>query len=235
MKHKKTTPPPKSTRVSSNWIRMRFKKNKVWIATDDSGALVIENGKHPMKYQLDQEYIYWVRSDHVKSLDAPVDPTFQKASEKTKTIADTTIGTQQTTVGKNKQLKNAIHIYTDGASSGNPGPAGIGVLLRYGSHEKKISKYIGNATNNIAELEAIRTGLSEINNPKLPVLIYTDSSYAYGLFTQNWKAKKNQALVGEIRALVSKFKHLGFIKVKGHAGDKGNEIADRLATSAIKK
>ena len=235
MKQKKATPSPKPTIASSNWKRMRFKKNKVWIATDDSGALVIENGKHPMKYQLEQEYIYWVRSDHVKSLDDPVVTTFHKGAEKTKRIAASAIGTKKTTVSKNKQLKNTIHIYTDGASSGNPGPAGIGVLLRYGSHEKKISRYIGNATNNIAELEAIRAGLLEINNPKLPVLIYTDSSYAYGLLTQNWKAKKNQALVAEIRALVSKFKQLGFIKVKGHAGDEGNEIADRLATSAIKE
>ncbi|MBU4419678.1 MAG: ribonuclease HI, partial [Proteobacteria bacterium] len=41
-----------------------------------------------------------------------------------------------------------ICIYTDGASSGNPGPSGIGILLLYGDHEKEISKYIGPATNN---------------------------------------------------------------------------------------
>ncbi len=214
---------------------MRFKNNKVWVATDNNGELVIENGKHPMKYQLDQEYIYWVHSDHIKPLNAPVDKTCQKKSAKTKIIADGVTGGLQPAGSRKKMPKDTIHIHTDGASSGNPGPAGIGVLLRYGNHEKKISRYIGEATNNIAELEAIRVGLSEIKNPKLPVVIYTDSNYAYGLLTQNWKAKKNQALVDEIRALVSTFKHLRFIKVKGHAGDEGNEIADKLATSAIKE
>jgi ribonuclease HI len=235
MENKKTKPSPKSSDVSPNWKRMRFKNNKVWIATDESGALVIENGKHPMKYQLGQEYTYWVRTDHVKSLNAPVEKTSKQRSKKTKKITSTAIGNQAPDGSKNTWGKNTIHMYTDGASSGNPGPAGIGVLLRYGEHEKKISRYIGDATNNIAELEAIRTGLSEVNNPNLPVLVYTDSNYAYGLLTQNWKAKKNQALVSEIRRLVSKFKYLRFIKVKGHAGDEGNEIADKLATDAIKE
>ncbi|MEA3417444.1 MAG: RNase H family protein, partial [Thermodesulfobacteriota bacterium] len=52
---------------------------------------------------------------------------------------------------------NTISIYTDGASSGNPGPSGIGILLRFKDHEKEISRNIGTATNNIAELEAIKT------------------------------------------------------------------------------
>ena len=235
MQPKKTKKTSKQSGTWSNWKRMRFKNNKVWIATDEAGAPVIVSGKHPMKYQLNQEYLYWVRTDHVKSLNAPGETTSKQRSKKIKKVTDTAIGNQEPDDSSNTWGKNVIHMYTDGASSGNPGPAGIGVLLRYGDHEKKISRYIGNATNNIAELEAIRAGLSEVNNPDLPVLVYTDSNYAYGLLTQHWKAKKNQALVREIRMLVSKFKHLRFIKVKGHAGDEGNEIADKLATGAIKK
>ena len=127
-----------------------------------------------------------------------------------------------------------IHVYTDGASSGNPGPAGIGVFLQYGGHQKEISHYIGIATNNIAELEAIRTGLSEIRNPGLPVRVYTDSRYALGLLTQGWKPKKNQNIVKSILELMKTFKDLQFVKVEGHAGNEGNEMADRLATGAIK-
>lgn len=128
---------------------------------------------------------------------------------------------------------DCIHIYADGASSGNPGPSGIGVLLRYRDHEKEVSRFIGMGTNNIAELEAIRAGLLEVKNPDLPIRIYTDSSYAYGLLVLGWKPKKNIEIVNEIRILTKHFKNLEFIKVKGHSGLEGNEIADRLATSAI--
>jgi ribonuclease HI len=73
-----------------------------------------------------------------------------------------------------------IHVFTDGACSGNPGPAGVGVVLYYNEHKKEISKFIGNATNNIAELTAIKIGLEAIKSTyrNLPVIIYTDSAYS---------------------------------------------------------
>ncbi|MEJ2658376.1 MAG: ribonuclease HI, partial [Desulfobacterales bacterium] len=129
----------------------------------------------------------------------------------------------------------AICIYTDGASSGNPGPSGIGVFLRFGDYEKEISKYIGIATNNIAELEAIRTGLLAVKNTDLPVRVFTDSKYAYGILAQGWKARKNQDIITSIKKILLNFNDLKFIKVKGHRGVEGNERADALATSAIKK
>ena len=130
---------------------------------------------------------------------------------------------------------DTVHIYTDGASSGNPGPAGIGVLLRYGSHEKEISRFIGEATNNIAELEAIRVGLGELKDTRLPVRLYTDSAYAHGVLTLGWKAKKNTALIRAIKKRMATLTDVRLIKVKGHAGEEGNERADHLATAAIKK
>ena len=125
-------------------------------------------------------------------------------------------------------------MYTDGASSGNPGPSGIGVLLRFGSHEKEISRFIGTTTNNVAELEAIRIGLQELKKRNLPVRIFTDSEYAYGVLTLGWKARKNQQLIQSIKSLISGFKDIKLIKVKGHEGLEGNERADHLATSAIR-
>jgi ribonuclease HI len=77
--------------------------------------------------------------------------------------------------------------------------------------------------------------LAELKRVDLPVRIFSDSSYAIGLLTKNWKPKKNQELFFETRALIKKFSDLAFIKVKGHSGIKGNEVADFLATSAIKK
>jgi ribonuclease HI len=127
-----------------------------------------------------------------------------------------------------------ILIFTDGASSGNPGPAGIGVVLRFGKYEKEISEYIGLATNNIAELRAIQAGLLAVKKTDLPVRIFTDSRYAYGVLTLGWKARANNELVQSIKKKMTKFKNLKIVKLKGHAGDEGNERADLLATSAIK-
>ncbi|MBF0377020.1 MAG: reverse transcriptase-like protein [Desulfamplus sp.] len=131
--------------------------------------------------------------------------------------------------------ENIITIYTDGASSGNPGPGGIGIFLKYNEHEKEISESIGHTTNNIAELTAIKRALLELKRYDLPVRLYTDSSYALGILTKRWKATKNQELVAETRELIKKFKDIRFIKTKGHAGVVGNEKADALATQAIKK
>ena len=201
------------------WKRMRFKKNKVWLAVDRSGKPIEENGKVLIKYQLDQTHEYWVRKSNIKPLDS--DPA------KTQQIENNTMVSQT----GNKQQ---ILIFTDGASSGNPGPAGIGVVLRFGEHEKEISEYIGLATNNMAELKAIETGLLAVKKTSMPVRLFTDSRYAYGVLTLGWKAKANNEMVKSIKKTMMKFKNLKIVKIKGHAEDEGNERADFLATSAIK-
>lgn len=138
--------------------------------------------------------------------------------------------------GREESLQTGeVLIYTDGACSGNPGPAGIGVLMHFDDHEKEISEYIGLATNNIAELKAIQAGLMAVKNKNMPVKLFTDSGYAHGLLTRGWKAKANTELVEEIRKLMKQFKELKLIKVEGHAGNAGNERADKLATASIRK
>ncbi|MDH3955534.1 MAG: ribonuclease HI, partial [Desulfobacteraceae bacterium] len=221
-----------------NWKRMVFKKNKVWLATDQDQKPVTKNGKVLIRYQLDQDYEYWVLSKNITPIDSlqktekteKGKKSTQKSSKQkdTKTISDTGVLIETS-------CDNAINIYTDGASSGNPGPSGIGVVLCFGKHEKEISRYIGITTNNMAELEAIRSGLMAVKNSNLPVRVFTDSRYAYGVLTQGWKAKKNQDIIESIKKILSKFNDLKFIKVKGHAGIEGNERADLLATSAIEK
>jgi ribonuclease HI len=211
------------------WKRMQFKGNKVWMATEPNGTPVIRNNKCLIKYQQDQDYEYWVHPDSVHSLDeTPTAPPIRK-----RTMAlpqNNNQGDEITT----DFYANAILVYTDGASSGNPGPSGIGVVLSFGDHKKEISRYIGMATNNIAELEAIRVGLSALKNTKLPVRVLTDSSYAIGVLSKGWKASKNQELVAATKALMAKFSDLKLIKVRGHAGDESNEKADQLAAAAIK-
>lgn len=201
------------------WKRMRFKKNKVWLAVDTTGNPVEQNGKVLIKYQLDQPHEYWVHKSNIKSLDTK--PLKTQKSEKEMR-------------GEAPDSQEQICIFSDGASSGNPGPAGIGVVLRFGKHEKEISEYIGMATNNVAELKAIQTGLLAVKNTDLSVRVFTDSNYAYGVLALGWKARANRQMVESIKKTMAKFKNIRIVKVKGHAGDKGNERADLLATTAIK-
>ena len=216
---------------------MRFKENKVWLAIDQDKKPVVTNGKVLIKYQLDQDYEYWVHENSVHPLDPPPsnEKTVKKKNRKGKSKKKGTVKTKQESESiAETASQDAIRIYTDGASSGNPGPAGIGAVLKFGKHEREISKYIGIATNNIAELEAIRTGLLELKTLELPVRLFTDSSYALGVLVLGWKARKNVGLVKSTQEIIKRFKDLKIIKIKGHAGHEENERADFLATSAIK-
>lgn len=215
------------------WQRVRFKANKVWLAMTPDGQSIVQNGKVLIKYQLDQEHEYWVYPQSIQALDSDLANTESSSA----TVRPKPRPNQRTDTSHNvdQESQKVIKIYTDGAASGNPGPSGIGVLLQYGTHEKEISRFIGTATNNIAELQAIHVGLSELKDTRLPVRLYTDSAYAHGVLTLGWKAKKNQALISAIKSQMATLKDLKIIKVKGHAGEEGNERADRLATSAIRE
>ncbi len=240
----------------ADWKRMIFKGNKVWLATRQNGKPRQRRGKVLIKYQLDQDYEYWVHENGVMPVDSLLDPP---ASRPPATARPAVLprdeadrheraGCEALRAGTKTKRKvefdneavnnNTIFIYTDGASSGNPGPSGIGILLRFKDHKKEISRNIGTATNNIAELEAIKTALLELirlRRNDYPVRLFTDSSYARGVLTLGWKARKNKELINSIKKLISKFSNLKLIKVKGHDGFDGNEKADFLATSAIKR
>jgi len=218
-----------------SWRRMTFKGNKIWQAFYPDNGPVIKNGKVLIKYNVNQEYEYWVYENKLEPVNKP-DTLQMRGDQKP---ASPEKGKNQNPDGvpspEDNIPEDAISIYTDGASSGNPGPSGIGVLLRFGKHEKELSRDIGNATNNIAELEAIKAALLELKTTKKPVRIFTDSSYAFGVLTLNWKAKKNKALIDSIKKSMRRFNDLKLIKIRGHAGQEGNERADFLANKAVKK
>jgi len=205
------------------WKRMSFKGNKVWVPCDAQGILVEKNNKVRIKYNLKQDYEYQIKKESLEPEDQA-----RPASPKNKT--------KKKRPHPEKGLpENCIRIYTDGASSGNPGPSGIGVLLLYKKNRKEISEFIGKATNNIAELKAIQRALSALKRRDLPIRIFTDSAYALGQLTQTRQPRANRQLILGIRFLMTRFNDLALIKVKGHCGIKENEVADFLATSAIKK
>jgi len=128
---------------------------------------------------------------------------------------------------------HAAHVWTDGACTGNPGPAGLGVVVLEGGQRREHSEYLGHGTNNIAELTAVLRGLDLVTDRTGPVLVYTDSSYAIGVLSLNWKAKANVELVAEIRDACARFDNLRFVKVPGHAGVPENERCDELARVSI--
>ena len=208
------------------WKRMRFKKNKVWMAADSQGDPVLKDAKVLIKYQLDQDYEYWVNRENVHSIDARQAQADGNESGPGRPPVEQDEGFSESQPGDDRFCADAIRIFTDGASSGNPGPSGIGVLLQYGKQKKEISKYIGLATNNMAELKAIETALLSLKNTKIPVRLFTDSNYAHGVLMLNWKPRKNRELVESIKQTMAKFKDVKIIKVKGHSGCAENERAD---------
>ncbi len=221
-------------RSGENFKRMRFKGNKVWMALDDQGRPLTRKGKVLIKYQPDQDYEYWVREENVAPLDAPSSKPALEKSGPGKRARKKKPGKKDPDVLPETMDPNAVVIFTDGASSGNPGPSGIGIVLRHKGRRKEISRHIGVATNNIAELEAIRTALAQLKTVNLPVRLYTDSTYARGVLTLGWKPRKNEALIRAAKTLMAKFKDLKVIHVRGHTGDEENERANDLAVSAAR-
>jgi ribonuclease HI len=129
--------------------------------------------------------------------------------------------------------KSTVEAYVDGACTGNPGPAGFGVVLLAGRHRKELSGYLGMGTNNVAELTAALVALRAIRDRDRPVRLLTDSAYVLGFLVHAWKPKANRALVAALRAEARRFPQLVASRVPGHAGVPGNERADALAREAI--
>ncbi len=143
--------------------------------------------------------------------------------------------------------KPHVIIYTDGACSGNPGPGGWGVLLRYGKHEKELSGGEGSTTNNRMELTAALRALQALNGT-CRVDLYTDSEYLKKGVTEwmeGWKElgwKRGKPGKTKRLANADLWRALDHITgehdvrwhwVKGHAGNEENERVDDLAREAI--
>ena len=133
-----------------------------------------------------------------------------------------------------------IEIYTDGACSGNPGPGGYGIVMKFGSHRKELSEGYRLTTNNRMELLAVIVALESITNDKYPVRIFSDSKYVIDAITKGWlwgwqkkgfKDKANPDLWKRYIPLHKKYK-ITYTWVKGHAGIAENERCDQLAVEA---
>ncbi|MBQ8631909.1 MAG: ribonuclease HI [Alphaproteobacteria bacterium] len=139
-----------------------------------------------------------------------------------------------------------IEIFTDGACSGNPGPGGWGVILRYRGTEKELSGGAPETTNNRMELTAVIEALKALKR-ECDVVIHTDSRYVMDGVQQwlpNWKQNgwrtsnkkslvKNVDLWQELDSLLQKHT-IRWIWVKGHNGHEENERVDKLARDFAK-
>lgn len=134
----------------------------------------------------------------------------------------------------------AIHIYTDGAAKGNPGPGGLGVVMIAGPHRKEYSEGYRLTTNNRMELLAVIRALELLKTNQHPILLFSDSQYVVKAIEEKWvfgwakkgfKDKKNADLWMEFLKLYPMYK-IKFVWVKGHASNRENNRCDELAVAA---
>ena len=135
-----------------------------------------------------------------------------------------------------------ISIYTDGASRGNPGPGGYGVVMIVGTHRKEISEGFRLTTNNRMELLSVIVALESLKKEDTIATVFSDSKYVvdsvelkwvFGWEKKHFKDKKNPDLW--IRFLKAYRKHkIKFVWVKGHASNKENNRCDELAVEAAR-
>jgi ribonuclease HI len=135
---------------------------------------------------------------------------------------------------------STVYLYTDGACSGNPGPGGYGVILRFGKHQKALAEGFRLTTNNRMELMAVIRGLEALKKPGLPVKVVSDSKYVVDAVRQKWlfewekkgwKNVKNADLWKRFLTLYRKH-HITFQWIKGHDGHPENEECDLMAVAA---
>ncbi len=140
-----------------------------------------------------------------------------------------------------------INVYTDGASAGNPGPGGYGVVIETGGKRKELSGGFRRTTNNRMEIYAAIMGLEALP-PGSDVTLYSDSKYLVDAMQQGWPQRwrlngwkrnaREKALNPDLweRLLKAIAPHkVSFVWVRGHAGHAENERCDRLAVAALRR
>jgi ribonuclease HI len=138
-----------------------------------------------------------------------------------------------------------VHVYTDGAARGNPGPGGYGIVMEWVGkpYKKEFSKGFKHTTNNRMELLAVIDALKKLKKPGVSVLVFTDSKYVVDSVKKGWvfgwekkafKDRKNADLWKDL--LVEYRKHkVDFKWIRGHNNHVQNERCDTLAVEASKQ
>lgn len=234
------------------WVEKLLRGTRVWMQSDEAGnplagpdervEILYKPGGKP--YRASLRNLSSVAdalpvTDAALAAQASASATKEASGERTTRKAKPAGSAGTASHSKPVVTTDAVHVYTDGACTGNPGPMGIGIVIVDAAKNPKepkreVSRYLGKGTNNIAELTAIEVALETLGRDR-PVIVYTDSSYAIGLLASGWRARANQELVARLRALLHEFPQVSFVKVAGHSGHPENERCDELARTAIVK
>jgi len=135
-----------------------------------------------------------------------------------------------------------VHIYTDGAAKGNPGPGGYGVVMEMVGtpYKKEFFEGFRHTTNNRMELLAVIVGLEKLKAPKTNVLVVSDSKYVVDSVEKGWvfgwekkyfKDKKNPDLWMRFLKIYRQH-NVKFMWIKWHNNHPQNERCDELAVMA---
>ncbi|QXP50901.1 ribonuclease HI [Cellulophaga sp. HaHa_2_95] len=138
-----------------------------------------------------------------------------------------------------------VHIYTDGAARGNPGPGGYGIVMEWVGkpYKKEFSEGFKHTTNNRMELLAVIEALKKLKNEGTYVKVFTDSKYVVDTVEKKWyvkwektnfKGKKNPDL-WKLFLIEYRKQNVSFQWIKGHNNHRQNERCDALAVAASKE
>ncbi len=191
----------------------------------EDGSFDAKDGRVEIRYRASDTRAYHARVGNLIAREGPLLEDSEVAS-----VPPVKIITPPERVA---EMKKSWVAYTDGACTGNPGPAGSGtIVIAPGGKIRESYAYLGDGTNNVAELTAIHKAL-EATPKDEPLVVHTDSKYAIGVLSKGWKAKANGALIERIRKDLHG-RTVRFVYVPGHAGVPLNERADELAREAIR-
>lgn len=242
------------------WVSVQFKGKDIWAEVDDAGAPVLAGVLRRVRYSpAAGAKIYTANASNIVATGArPVNLPEGAAAEPaggsaaagkagagsgfgkagTRTAAQAAAAKVDASARLASLGPEVIRAFTDGACSGNPGPAGAGCVVRLtDGRVVERHKALGEGTNNIAELVAIGMALEVLRDEGVErtavVAIFSDSSYSKGVLTGGWKAKANVVLIRKLKEAMAEWPNVELNWVAGHVGIAENERADALANKGV--
>lgn len=221
------------------WRPMMLRESRVLARCDEHGSPVVASGRVEIRYKEGASKSYQAGARNLVAIEGeavlPDSACEGEPSAPTKRGSKVAPASSGAGVPATTASDGLAIAYADGACSGNPGPCGIGVvlLLEDGSRHE-LSEYLGEGTNNVAELTAVQRVAHLVHERReKAVRVYTDSRYSIGVLSLGWKAKANVDLIRDVKATLKKAGRVELVHVPGHAGVILNERADTLARLAV--
>jgi len=224
------------------WTRARLRNQVIFARVKASGDYDAQGGRVEIRYRANDPRVYraaprnlervegeaLLPDDHcVPGEEQAAAPSKEERSQARKADA------AKKALAPDAIPKDAWTVYVDGACSGNPGPAGLGIVVLDPQKQKVEGyEYLGVATNNIAELTGILRAAESVPRDAAAV-VHTDSQYSIGVLQKGWKPKANQDLIAKVKSALSGRKKLVLRYVPGHFGVEYNDRADELARQAV--